>query len=133
MNDLFDNVWGDRSEIIVDHCVDITLPVRFVRLGLYPFPNISTRLPSSSSVSQVVYPPYHLLNLMTSMPGFGRRVTWTSDIVVPPGYEMTFKDALHILSTNLVQKMATPDWAKHLTKHSRNVELAFRELKVCYS
>ena len=36
MNDLFENVWGDRSEITVDHCVDITLPVRFLRLGLYP-------------------------------------------------------------------------------------------------
>jgi hypothetical protein len=24
----FDNVWGDRSEIVVDHCVDVTLPVR---------------------------------------------------------------------------------------------------------
>ena len=133
MNDLFDNVWGDRSEIIVDHCVDITLPVRFVRLGPYPFPNISIRLRSSSSVSQVVYAPSQLLNLMTSTPGFGRRVTWTSDIVVPPGYQMTFKDALHILSTNLIQKMIAPDWAKHLTNHSRNVELAFRELKVCYS
>jgi len=30
MTDLFDNVWGDKSEIVVDHCVDITLPVRFV-------------------------------------------------------------------------------------------------------
>ena len=30
MNDLFDNVWGDKSEIIVDHCVDITLPVRLL-------------------------------------------------------------------------------------------------------
>jgi hypothetical protein len=27
MEDLFDNVWGDQSEIVVDHCVDITLPV----------------------------------------------------------------------------------------------------------
>ena len=36
MNDLFENVWGDRSEIIVDHCLDITLPVRFLRLGLVP-------------------------------------------------------------------------------------------------
>ena len=67
------------------------------------------------------------------MPGFGRRVSWKSDIVVPSGYQMTFKDAIHILSTNLIQKMIAPDWAKHLTNHSRNVELAFRELKVCYS
>jgi hypothetical protein len=38
MNDLFDNVWGDRSEVVVDHCVDITLPVRFLRLELLPVP-----------------------------------------------------------------------------------------------
>jgi len=28
MMDMFDNVWGDRPEIVVDHCVDVTLPVR---------------------------------------------------------------------------------------------------------
>jgi hypothetical protein len=28
MMDMFDNVWGDRSEVVVDHCVDIALPVR---------------------------------------------------------------------------------------------------------
>jgi hypothetical protein len=27
MFDLFDNVWGDKPEIVLDHCVDITLPV----------------------------------------------------------------------------------------------------------
>ena len=27
MMDLFDNVWGDRSEIVVDHCLHVTLPV----------------------------------------------------------------------------------------------------------
>jgi hypothetical protein len=27
MMDLFDNVWGNRSEIVVDHCLHITLPV----------------------------------------------------------------------------------------------------------
>jgi hypothetical protein len=66
------------------------------------------------------------------MVGFGRRVTWTSDLVVPPGHQMTFKDALHILSTNLVQKLIVPSWAKNLTKRLRNVELAFTELKVCF-
>ena len=45
---------------------------------------------------------------------------------------MTFKDALHVLSTNLVQKMALPDWAKYLTKQTRKVDLAFTELKVCH-
>jgi hypothetical protein len=36
MMDLFDNVWGDRSEIVVDHCIDITLPVRLLWLNSYP-------------------------------------------------------------------------------------------------
>jgi len=27
--DMLDNVWGDKSEVVVDHCIDITLPVRF--------------------------------------------------------------------------------------------------------
>jgi hypothetical protein len=55
--DMFDNVWGDKSEVVVDHCIDITVPVRLLCLRHRPFPNISTRLPSSSSASQVVYSP----------------------------------------------------------------------------
>jgi hypothetical protein len=43
---------------------------------------------------------------------------------------MTFKDALHTLSTNITLEIVLPDWAKNLTKHTRNVHLAFMELKV---
>ena len=57
-------------------------------------------------------------------------MTWTSDLVIPPGHQMTFKDALHILSTNLALKMIIPNWAMHLTKHTRRVNLAFTEIKV---
>jgi len=96
MMDLFDNVWGDRSEIAVDHCLDITLPIALFVIGVA---------------------------------GFGRQVTWTSDLVVPPGHQMTFKDALHILSTNLIMKILLPSWTKNLTKHTRKVEQAFIELK----
>ena len=60
-------------------------------------------------------------------------MTWTSDLVVPSGHQMTFKDALHILSTNIVLKIVLPDWAKNVTKHTRKVDLAFMELKVCFS
>lgn len=28
MQDLFENVWGDKPEIVCEHAVDITLPVR---------------------------------------------------------------------------------------------------------
>jgi hypothetical protein len=59
-------------------------------------------------------------------------MTWTSDLVIPPGHQMTFKDALHIMSTNLVVKIILPNWAKYLTKHTRKVDLAFTEIKVRY-
>ena len=35
MTDLFNDVWGDRSEVVVDHCMDITLPVHFLWPRLY--------------------------------------------------------------------------------------------------
>jgi hypothetical protein len=56
MMDLFENVWGDRSEVVVDHCVDITLPVCSLWHRSYSYPN-TARLPSSSSASQVVNAP----------------------------------------------------------------------------
>ena len=43
---------------------------------------------------------------------------------------MTFKDALHISSTNLVSKIILPSWAMKLTERTRKVELAFNELEV---
>ncbi|KAH9962832.1 cytochrome P450 [Russula dissimulans] len=96
MVDLFDQVWGDKSEIVVDHCLDITLPMALFVIGTA---------------------------------GFGRRVTWTSDHVVPPGHQMTFKDALHIFSANISMKLILPSWAENATKHTRKVTLAFLELK----
>ena len=57
-------------------------------------------------------------------------MTWTSDTVVPPGHQMTFKDALHVMSTNLFLKVILPKWAMSLTKHTRKVDLAFTEIKV---
>jgi hypothetical protein len=68
--------------------------------------------------------------LMTADIGFGHQMTWTSDLVVPPGHQMTFKDALHVMSTNLILKIILPNWAKYLTKHTRKVDLAFTEIKV---
>ena len=61
--------------------------------------------------------------------GFGHRVTWT-DLVVPPGHQMTFKDALHVVSTNMFLKLVVPNWVLNLTEHTRKVKLAFNELKV---
>ena len=62
--------------------------------------------------------------------GFGRQVTWSSDLVIPPGHQMTFKDALNVLSTNLLLKIALPKWTMILTERTRRINLAFNELKV---
>ena len=58
--DLFDNVWGDRSEIVEDHFLDITLPVCFLCLTR-TLVLITTRWRSSSSAAPVVYAPFQLL------------------------------------------------------------------------
>jgi hypothetical protein len=60
-------------------------------------------------------------------------MTWTTDLVVPPGHQMTFKDALHIFSSNLILKVILPNWAKYFSKHAERIDLASMELKVCYS
>ena len=110
-----------------------TIPVAHIML--FPCSKIFTRLLSSSSALQVCNfcrSSFQSLYSRDSL-GFGRRVTWTTDLVVPPDHQMTFKDALHISSTNLLVKLALPDWAKYLTKHTRKVDLAFTELQVCCS
>jgi cytochrome P450 len=96
MFDLFDNVWGDKPEIVCDHCVDITLPIALFVIGVA---------------------------------GFGRRVTWTSDLTVPPGHQMTFKDALHFSSTSLILKIILPSWMMKLTERTRNADFAMNELR----
>ncbi|KAN0127114.1 Cytochrome P450, partial [Lactarius tabidus] len=60
--------------------------------------------------------------------GFGRRVTWTSDLTVPAGHQMTFKDALHISSTSLILKLILPSWTMKLTERTRKADLAINEL-----
>lgn len=66
------------------------------------------------------------------MLGFGRQLTWSSDLDIPPGHQMTFKDALHVLSTKIIMKIIVPEWAKNLNKEIGRVHLAFHEMEVCH-
>ena len=52
--------------------------------------------------------------------------------MIPPGHQMTFKEALRIISNNLIKKKVLPDWVKYLTKQEGKADLAFKDLKVCY-
>jgi hypothetical protein len=51
-------------------------------------------------------------------------------MIVPPGHQMTFKDALHVSSAHPGPKIVLPSWAMNLTEHTRRINLAFKELEV---
>jgi len=62
--------------------------------------------------------------------GFGRSISWKEDTKIPPGHEMTFKDALHVVTTDFFFKLFVPESAMSLTKRLRKCQLAFAELRV---
>ncbi|KIP05980.1 hypothetical protein PHLGIDRAFT_119388 [Phlebiopsis gigantea 11061_1 CR5-6] len=98
MIDLFDNVWGEQKQIVVNHAVDVTLPIALFVIGVA---------------------------------GFGRRISWKDDLVVPPNHKMAFKDALHVVSLDVFYKIAVPGWImKHFpTQRMKKVCIAFEELE----
>ncbi|KAF8903954.1 cytochrome P450 [Gymnopilus junonius] len=62
--------------------------------------------------------------------GFGRRISWHDDVVIPPGHTMTYKDALHIVSSDVFFKVLLPDWAlSNLGPRMKNIKTAFDELE----
>lgn len=63
--------------------------------------------------------------------GFGHRISWGDGSLKPAHHKITFKEAIHIVSTGIFIKLSTPRWA-YLTKSLRKVDLAFKELEVCY-
>ncbi|OAX30733.1 cytochrome P450, partial [Rhizopogon vinicolor AM-OR11-026] len=93
--ELFDTVWTGKDEVVVDHAVDLTLPMASFVIGAA---------------------------------GFGRHISWKDDSVIPPGHQLTFKDALLTTSHDLFIKLLVPRWAMGFTKHFRRARLAFDEL-----
>ncbi|KAG6845908.1 hypothetical protein H0H87_000714 [Tephrocybe sp. NHM501043] len=61
--------------------------------------------------------------------GFGRTISWKDDDTIPTGRQLTFKDALHIVTTDIFLKLIVPERALGLTRRLRNVRLAFDELE----
>jgi hypothetical protein len=62
--------------------------------------------------------------------GFGRRISWLDNQTIPNGHQMTFKQALHIVSTDLILRAVMPGWAMGLTQRLRNIHIASEELEV---
>ncbi|KAF9255705.1 cytochrome P450 [Marasmius fiardii PR-910] len=64
-----------------------------------------------------------------SVAGFGRRISWVEDQVVPAGHQLTFKDALETVSHNTFVKFLLPDLILRTTKRFRKARLAFSEIE----
>ncbi|OJA09560.1 hypothetical protein AZE42_01136 [Rhizopogon vesiculosus] len=61
--------------------------------------------------------------------GFGRHISWKDDAVIPPGHQLTFKDALLTTSHDLFIKLLVPRWAMGFTKRFRRARLESDELQ----
>jgi len=63
--------------------------------------------------------------------GFGKRMSWFEDLNVPEGYHFSFKDALHIVSTDLRLKLFVPQWLLKLgpAKRLRDFWTAYVDLE----
>lgn len=62
--------------------------------------------------------------------GFGRNISWKDDEILPVGHQITFKNALHVVTTDIFLKLIVPDKALGITERTKNVKLAFDELHV---
>lgn len=137
MLDLFDNFWGGKNEIIVDHCVDITLQVRpfgvtsfdFCVFNNFIFKIALSVISVAGSYITCIILSFRLTSYFSL--GFGQRISWKDDRAMLPNHKMTFKEALHIVSTDVYLRLLAPDWAMGLTERLKNVRLAFDELEVC--
>jgi len=65
-----------------------------------------------------------------SAAAFGKPVSWLEGSTVPPGHSMAFKDALHMLSVNLLYKVL-PKWLKYFGfgQKMRELEVASDEFE----
>ncbi|KAI0030178.1 cytochrome P450 [Vararia minispora EC-137] len=64
-----------------------------------------------------------------SVAGFGRRISWSDNSIIPLGYEMSFKEALNIISKDVGIKAFVPSWAMGLSKRWSRVRTAFDEIE----
>ncbi|KAH9899278.1 cytochrome P450 [Cubamyces lactineus] len=67
--------------------------------------------------------------LVIGVAGFGRHITWTEDAIAPAGHQMTFKDALNVVSRNLFLQVLFPQWLLRWgTPSMRRFDTAYTEL-----
>lgn len=62
--------------------------------------------------------------------GFGQELPWGDDGELAEGHDLTFKQAVLTVSSNLVSILILPNWAFKLTNHWGAVKKADNELRV---
>ncbi|OBZ67577.1 hypothetical protein A0H81_12404 [Grifola frondosa] len=85
----------------------------------------------SITVDHIVDLTVAIALLVIGIAGFGQRATWTGGEVVPAGHSMTFKDALHEVSTRVHMKLILPNWVLNWgpTETIRHFKLAYDNLE----
>ncbi|VDC05558.1 unnamed protein product [Peniophora sp. CBMAI 1063] len=99
-----------------------------VRILLDMIENVWNRA-SSVSIDHVLEVTLPITLFIIAAAGFGRRMSFTEELTVPPGFTMTFKDALRVVSEGVLIKLAVPKRALGLTKRFREVDIAFEQLQ----
>ncbi|KAI0027187.1 cytochrome P450 [Vararia minispora EC-137] len=61
--------------------------------------------------------------------GFGKRISWADESGPPAGHSMTFKQAIHAVSSNVFAKVLYPRWVMGATKHLRHLRDAFDDFE----
>ena len=137
MQGLFNDLWANQDVISVNHVVDITLPVSsLIVILLQRLASFLTRDSTDCTFCYWSCRYSHTITLLffsftDAFLGFGRIVSWKEDdTIIPPGHTMTYKDALHIATTDFIFKLMFPVWALGLTPRLRKVKLGFEELHV---
>jgi hypothetical protein len=115
MNDLFNSSWENKKEVTIDNCLGMTLSVSLRQGSL-----IAKRTHKGAQFSLYVI----------SAAGFGRKMSWKEEKVVPSGHLMSFKTSICTVTTYLIHRLLLPDWAVGLTKKTREIDLGFKELRV---
>ncbi|KAF8494809.1 cytochrome P450 [Gautieria morchelliformis] len=67
--------------------------------------------------------------LVIGAAGFGQRLSWGEDKEIPPGHRMTFRAALHTVSSHILVQIVVPKWAYYFSKTFRHYQDSVDELQ----
>lgn len=78
MNDLFDNIWGSKKQIVSEHALEITKPVCTISL-------VFTQFESNDRMK------LQLALFVIGAAGFGRRMSWNEEFAPTAKGQLSFK------------------------------------------